>query len=266
MDRIQIAELISTRLTERKNQLSYAQPIPYFVIDDLLPVELAQEVYRSFPSTSQMRLKKSLRETKYVTAQMNRCQPLLEEVIFAFHDPRIVSLVSEITGLQQIEPDRQLYAGGISVMDGGHFLNPHIDNSHDRTRERYRVLNLLYYVSPDWHPGFGGELELWPEGPRAQPVAIPCTFNRLVVMATNPISWHSVNRVRWHEPRCCISNYYFSPLSPCGEDYFHVTSFRGRPEQPWRDLVLRADIRLRMLLRKIRRNGIVENKHFYRKG
>lgn len=267
MERNQIAELVLARLTEEKDRLSeqyLSQPIPHFVIDDLLPLELVHGIYRSFPDVSEMNLKKSLRELKYVTAQMDRCNPLVEETIFAFHDPRIVKLVSDLTGLAQIEPDRQLYAGGISVMDGGHFLNPHIDNSHDRARQRYRVLNLLYYVSPAWHSGYGGDLELWPDGPRGTQISIPCTFNRLVVMATHPGSWHSVNPIRWPQPRCCVSNYYFSPLSPTGEDYFHVTSFRGRPEQPIRDFVLRADIRLRMLLRKIRPAGIVENKHFYR--
>jgi Rps23 Pro-64 3,4-dihydroxylase Tpa1-like proline 4-hydroxylase len=266
--RDQIADLILLRLTEHKDQIAreyVSQPIAHFVIDDLLPTELAHEIYGVFPATSQMKLKKSLRERKYVTAQMDRCAPLLEETIFSFHDPRIVALVSELTGLEQVEPDRQLYAGGISVMDSGHFLNPHIDNSHDKVRQRYRVLNLLYYVSPEWQQGYGGDLELWPDGPRGKQISIPCTFNRLVVMATSPTSWHSVNTIRRPAPRCCVSNYYFSGVSPTDEDYFHVTSFRGRPEQPLRDFVLRADIRLRMLLRKIRPTGIVENKHFYRK-
>ena len=35
-------------------------------------------------------------------------------------------------------------------MSEGCFLNPHIDNSHDRNLENYRRLNLLYYVNKDW--------------------------------------------------------------------------------------------------------------------
>lgn len=268
MERDRIADLILARLTEEKERLSRqysSQPVAHFVIDNLLPLELVHGIYRSFPSVSQMNLKKSLRELKYVTAQMNRCAGLIEETVFAFHDSRIVALIEEITQLREIEPDRLLYAGGISTMTRGHFLNPHLDNSHDKSRERYRALNLLYYSTPDWNPAEGGSLELWPDGPKGSPITIPCLFNRLVVMATNRRSWHSVNRITSQAPRLCVSNYYFSPVSPETEDYFHVTSFRGRPEQPLRDLVLRADIRLRMLLRKIRPTGIVENKHFYRK-
>jgi len=40
------------------------------------------------------------------------------------------------------------------------FLNPHLDTSHDKNREMYRVLNLLYYVTPDWSHEQGGKLEL----------------------------------------------------------------------------------------------------------
>ncbi|EPF24398.1 hypothetical protein MAESPC_00584 [Microcystis aeruginosa SPC777] len=60
---------------------------------------------------------------------MNLYNPLLEEIIYAFQYPKILSLLSEITGIPQLLPDEYLYAGGISLMDRGCFLNPHIDNS-----------------------------------------------------------------------------------------------------------------------------------------
>jgi Rps23 Pro-64 3,4-dihydroxylase Tpa1-like proline 4-hydroxylase len=266
--RAEIANRIAARLKAEQTNAAEtyrAQPVPYFVVDDLLPGDLARTIAGAFPDTASMTLKKSLRELKYVTAQMDRCKRILEEAVFAFHDAEIVSLISSITGLTRMEPDRQLYVGGISVMGNGHFLNPHIDNSHDRQRERYRVLNLLYYSSPGWTEDMGGRLELWPDGPKGVPIVIPNSFNRLVVMATTSRSWHSVTRITTSKPRCCVSNYYFSPDSPEESDYFHVTSFRGRPEQPIRDLVLRTDIALRMFLRRLRPRGIVQNKHYYAK-
>jgi Rps23 Pro-64 3,4-dihydroxylase Tpa1-like proline 4-hydroxylase len=266
LTRIEIAKFIAERLAERQTELAdfYGrQPVPYFVIDNLLPPELAKAIAGAFPDVAGLALKKSLRELKYVTAQMDRSQPILEETIFAFHDPKVVSLVADITGLTRLEPDRQLYAGGISIMSKGHFLNPHLDNSHDKQRARYRALNLLYYASPEWDPGLGGSLELWPDGPTGTPVALPNLFNRLIVMATTRGSWHSVPKIKASQPRYCVSNYYFSPDSPEEENYFHVTSFRGRPEQPLRDLALRVDIALRMFLRRLRPRGIVENKHYY---
>jgi Rps23 Pro-64 3,4-dihydroxylase Tpa1-like proline 4-hydroxylase len=269
LTRASLAQGIQARLESQREQLAHqwqtSGPINHCVLDDLLPEPVARAIGNAFPSSDRMVLKSSLRELKYVAAQMNQHDPLLEESIYAFQLPRIVELIHEITGMQALEPDEHLYAGGISLMTRGQFLNPHIDNSHDKFRSRYRVLNLLYYVSPDWNETDGCNLELWPDGPRGKPITIVSKFNRLVVMATHRGSWHSVSHNRVVKNRCCVSNYYFSPEPIGGTDYFHVTSFRGRPEQPLRDLVLRGDVWLRMAVRKLFPRGIRENPHFYDK-
>jgi Rps23 Pro-64 3,4-dihydroxylase Tpa1-like proline 4-hydroxylase len=257
-------DVLQGHAAELRRQWVESAPINHFVLDDLLPEEWVHRVREAFPPGDTMMLKKSLRELKFVAAQMDRYNPLLEEIIYAFQQPEIVRTVEEITGLKALEPDTLLYAGGISLMAPGHFLNPHIDNSHDKFRQRYRVLNLLYYVSPEWAEENGGNLELWPQGPEARQTTVVSKFNRLVVMVTHRGSWHSVSRNVAQQDRCCVSNYYFSNY-PVGEsDYFHVTSFRGRPEQPVRDLVLRGDIWLRMLLRKFFPHGVKANPHYYK--
>ena len=267
-DRVQLANVISERLRLQLRVLRTAyqsSSMNYFVVDDLLGVQTARAIHDAFPGTSQMMLRKSLRELKYVTSQMDRTNPLVEEAVYAFQDSRVVSWIGEITGMRLLEPDTELYAGGISVMGPSHFLNPHIDNSHDRERKRYRVLNLLYYVSPDWTLENGGNLELWPEGPQGKPLTIESRCDRLVVMATTRSSWHSVSSVNVDRLRCCVSNYYFSSISPEDCDYFHITSFRGRPEQKLRDVVLRGDIALRSAVRKLAKLGLVKTKHYYKK-
>ena len=50
-------------------------------------------------------------------------------------------------------------------------------------------------------------------------------------METNKKSWHSVSKVMVNMPRCCVSNYFFSKASPDQNQYFHVTSFKGRPKE-----------------------------------
>ena len=267
MTRTEIAALIVQRLKANEPHIrTQFATQNYFVIDDLLPEALAHSIYHSFPDPSTMMLRKSLRELKYVTSQMNKYAPLLEEVVYAFQDPRVVDAVSEITQLKQVEADAKLYAGGISLMGPGHYLHPHLDNSHDMERQRYRILNLLYYTSPDWNVENGGNLELWPNGTKAEPHTIHSKFNRLLVIGTNRNSWHSVSKVRANRNRTCVSNYYFSKVSPDGVDYFHVTSFRGRPEEPVRGLLLRGDAALRSLIRRIAPTGLWRTKHYYKKG
>ncbi len=260
---------ISSRLQQERENLAHqwnaSLPINHFVLDDLLPEGWVKEVRATFPPLTEMMLRQDLREIKYVAAQMDKYNALLEESIYAFQVPEVVKLIHEITGLESLEPDEQLYAGGISAMARGHYLNPHIDNSHDKFRRRYRVLNLLFYVSPDWTDTDGCNLELWPDGPRGKPTTIVSRFNRLVCMVTHQKSWHSVSRNRSTNTRCCVSNYYFSAVPVGHAEYFHVTTFRGRPEQPFRDLALRADGWARMAVRKAFPKGVRKNPHYYSK-
>jgi hypothetical protein len=75
------------------------------------------------------------------------------------------------------------------------FLNPHLDNSHDARQTHYRVLNSLYYMTPDWREEYGGNLELWDRGVGQPQRTIVSKFNRLVLMETTRTSWHSVSPV-----------------------------------------------------------------------
>ena len=141
MNRTTIADSIVLRLTEQKLSLqemfaATKNGISYFYIDNLLPEEIVSNITSVFPKKEAMVQKKSLREYKYVAAQMDSYNPLLEEVVYAFQDPRVVTLVSDITSITGLEADEHLYAGGISLMAEHNFLNPHIDNSHDKNRDK----------------------------------------------------------------------------------------------------------------------------------
>jgi Rps23 Pro-64 3,4-dihydroxylase Tpa1-like proline 4-hydroxylase len=252
----------AARLTQQWRQ---SGPINHFVLDDLLPLEWTRKIASAFPEGSTMTLRSSLRERKYVAAQMSNYAGVLEEAIYAFQVPEVVEVVQQITQLRELEPDEMLYAGGISLMAPGHFLNPHVDNSHDKFRKRYRVLNLLYYVSPAWERANGGNLELWPRGARGEPLTIVSKTNRLAVMVTHDGSWHSVSPNVSAANRCCVSNYYFSEFPAGDHEYFQVTTFRGRPGQPVRSAVLAADGFLRRAVRSIFPSGVKESAHYYKR-
>jgi Rps23 Pro-64 3,4-dihydroxylase Tpa1-like proline 4-hydroxylase len=269
LTRKKIADIIVRRIETEQTKLTHQydqskNDIGYFYLDDVLPEHIATEIYEKFPAPASMKLKKSLREYKYIAAQMNEYERILEECVYAFQDPRVVQLVARICGLKSAYPDVHLYAGGISMMGQGQFLNPHVDNSHDKDRCRWRVLNLLYYVSPSWDEAKGGNLELWPRGIDGLPITISNRFNRLVVMATHGGSWHSVSPISSNALRCCVSNYYFADEPLKATDEFHVTSFRARPGQVVRDIILRIDAFTRKSIRKVIPNGVVQQEHVYK--
>jgi Rps23 Pro-64 3,4-dihydroxylase Tpa1-like proline 4-hydroxylase len=258
--RDQLVEIIVRRLDEGKTAIAddfiadKGIKTRFATVDDLLPVDIADRLAPAFPPVSEMRLLNSFRERKYTSKSLDNFDPLIADITFAFQHERVLEIVAEITRIKDVVGDPHLYAGGISAMSRGHFLNPHLDNSHDGEQKNYRVLNLLYYVSPNWKVENGGNLEVW-DASVSRPIEIPSLFNRLVLMSTNDRSWHSVNEVKADDMRYCISNYYFSPHSPNGYETTHVTYFMARPEQKLRRVVTKLDSELRTAARRIKRSG-----------
>ena len=270
MNRSEIGHIIYKHLEKNKailkqQFLKSKDTIGYFFFFFLLPKELTLEIHNKFPSIEKTVKRKSLKEYKFTAYQMDAYDVLLEEVIYAFQEKKVIQLVAEICDLEKIYGDESLYAGGLSLMKKDNFLNPHLDNSHDKDINRWRVLNLLYYVTPNWEIKNGGNLEIWQNGLDQLPTTIESKFNRLVVMTTHQKSWHSVNKVEKDVVRCCVSNYYFSDKPLLESDEFHVTTFRGRSSEKVKDVILKIDNTFRSGLRKIFKKGFIENPHQYKK-
>ena len=258
MDRSQISNLILTRLNHLNiNSLSdkYEQSgkINYIVIDNLLPYELASELSDLFPIEEELKHLNMLQENKFVGVHFSESQKLIEECLYSFQEKIVIEAISKITKIKDLVGDPKLYAGGISSMSKGCFLNPHIDNSHDLKMERYRRLNLLYYVNKEWNQKEdGGELVLYPKGIKNKEINIPIDFNRLVIMRTDNRSLHGVKKITSKlNRRKCISNYYFSDESPTKKNYYHSTSFRGFKNQSVKGAVLRLNALSRTYVKKI---------------
>ena len=254
-------DMLKNQLIANKEDIAFQWNNPigtktrHFLLDNLLPTNDIDEIYNAFPRDGDGFFnRESFREKKRTSANLKSFNPILSDITYALQDSSIVNLIQDILGIKNLIPDPKLYAGGLSMMFPTDYLNPHIDNSHDGERNCYRRLNLLFYVSPNWSGENGGNFELWSED-RTTPKTIISHQNRLVVMETNITSWHSVNEVKADRPRCCVSNYYFSEDSPNGSSYFHVTSFLGRPEQPFRRAIGKIDNAIRNVISKTLKRG-----------
>lgn len=254
MNRETLTEIILSRLTDSVSA-QWAVQAPgtatrCAVVDDLLPADVALQIFEAFPKDADgFRTLKSFREHKRQAFDLSGFPTILTEITYALQDKRVVDRVGELTAIDDLDGDPTLYAGGLSMMFPGQFLNPHVDNSHEASKSKYRRINTLYYVTPDWREDNGGNLELWDDAVTT-PYTIVSQFNRLVFMETNRRSWHSVSPVVKGAPRCCVSNYYFSAQSPDDADYYHVTSYNGRPEQAARRVLSKLDNAARQFARQ----------------
>ena len=233
MTRQELAAGIAAQLQQHKGELReywlQSGPVRHFYLDDLLPEDWAKACFDALPDPGTLMLRHSIKEHKHVGIDVDKYKPEVGDILFAFHDKMVMDIISEITGVGGLLADDSLYGSGVSMMLHDDFLLPHLDNSHDGDGKLYRVLNALYYITPGWPEGHGGNLELW-DGDMKNRKEIHARFNRLVMMETNTDSIHSVNKVTAEGVRACISNYYFSATPVEDDDYIHRTTFFARPE------------------------------------
>ena len=203
-------------------------------IDNFLSEDYVNELYKHFPNNLNIwHQQSSLRERKKDFNKIDEINEIYNKFFTSIQSNDAIKIIEKITNIPNLKADTSLYAGGMSKMDLGDFLNPHIDNSHNAERNKYRRLNLLYYITPDWRKEYGGNFEIWDQKVKTRKEIIS-NFNRLVIMETNNQSWHSVNKVTVNNSRCCLSTYLYTDDSPSDKEYYHVTSFNGRPEQKLR--------------------------------
>ena len=137
MNRHDISKLIIERIDEiginyLKKKYEKSGKINHLIIEKVLPNEIATKLSESFPEEEELNHLVGPQENKYVGVRFTNKQKLVEECIFAFQEENLIQIISEITNIKTLIGDPELYAGGISSMSKGCFLNPHIDNSHDR--------------------------------------------------------------------------------------------------------------------------------------
>ncbi|MDC0179270.1 2OG-Fe(II) oxygenase [Candidatus Pelagibacter sp.] len=264
-----LSEIISSRLNdvilEKKKQWNEDSKFHtnFFYIDNVLPKEIVTNIYHALNDVkiNFWNNRKTFRESKKEFVKLDNTNKIISNITEAFHKRKVLELIELITNINNLEADASLYAGGVSMMNNEDFLNPHIDNSHDSNKKKFRRLNLLFYVSPEWIENNGGNLELWDKNIE-KCSTIVSKFNRLVVMKTDKKSWHSVNAVKINKPRYCVSNYYFTKQSPEDKNYYHVTSFNGRPNQKIRRIYSMIDNKIRQKFADL--TGLGRGKHLIR--
>ena len=109
MNQFELSARIASQLEQHQERLKKEwtlHPIRSCVLDSLLGMELAQSVYDSFPSPADMVLKNAIRERKCISAALDKHEPLIRDILFAFQERSILNILEEITGLRALEPAR----------------------------------------------------------------------------------------------------------------------------------------------------------------
>jgi hypothetical protein len=190
----------TTFLYNIKDQvISENQPWKHWQIDNFLPTQVFARFQETLCSTKNKFFKREDDE-----ADINYMfLPDLQLAKF-FLDDDFKSFLEEITGAVL-----SVHQGGLvqlRKMDPSSPAFPiHIDSQDERS------LVCLYYVSPGWQKGCGGELCLYQKEETSVEVApdqlIAPIANRMVLFFSDDTHWHSVRKVHDWNRYCVVSEW-----------------------------------------------------------
>lgn len=191
-----------------------ARPFRHVTIEDFLPGTLAERALLAVPplDNAQFSIARLLEARSY-TSDVAQFDPVFREVFDALAAPPFVAWLRALSGIDDLEMDRDLVGGGVHQGARGSRLHVHADhNTHPHDASRYRRVNVLVYLNRDWQAEWGGDLELYDErGSRAVSRVSPA-FNRALVMEVHDRAFHGYRplRVPAGETRKMLAAYYYS--------------------------------------------------------
>jgi len=219
----------------RADEFRAAQPYPHVVIDDFLPLDQAKVLANVFPTPEDdvawdhyaapgLEVKLGCGdETKFPTAIRTALRDL--------NSSAFVRILEKLTSIEYLLTDVHLLGGGMHLTRHGGVLGIHADFNWHPQIHAHRRLNLLVYLTPDWRPEYGGELELWSTDGRQLVRRVEPIFNRAVLFATRSDTFHGHPKP-WAAPnginRQSIALYYYTTDRPEAEKReAHNTLYKG---------------------------------------
>lgn len=236
-----LAEALSLKILSSKASGTYfSEPFQHIVIDDFLPADLAHDILRAFPKSSDECWERSNDEGIEIKARTNWKSEFdipdgLSGIIRVFNSAPLLTSIGDALSIPKLMGDSYFSGGGLNLSERGGLLDIHVDgNYHDASGMNRRV-NLLYYLNPNWDPSWGGEFGIYNDGGEVLVKSIAPLFNRCVIFDTHDKSYHGLpNPINFpaDDPRRSILLYYYTvakrPTDQIVEDKPHSALWKSR--------------------------------------
>jgi hypothetical protein len=212
-----------------------AAPFPHMVIDEFLRPDHAQQLSQAFPGPDDAIGWDSYGDPGYeMKLGCGREELFPAPLRRAFHELNsgpFVRFLERLTGIGHLVPDPHLEGGGLHLSRRGDHLGIHADFNWHEGLQAHRRLNLLVYLTPDWRPEYGGELELWDTQATRMQLRVAPLFNRAVIFSTRSDTFHG-HPNPWAAPgginRQSIALCYYTANRPENEiRAAHSTLYKG---------------------------------------
>jgi 2OG-Fe(II) oxygenase superfamily len=224
----QLAALAS----ELASQFRHSEPFSHLVLRNFLPDDIANRLAQEFPGPNDINWRlagpgdvthsgdKNIE--KISTSNEQLFPPLIRHVMHEFNSGTFLNFVSDLTGFEKLAPDPWFHGCGLHSTGKGGRLMIHADASRHPNPKLQQILNLIYYVTPNWQEEWGGHLELWDKKASACVKRVAPEFNSALIFFTGTKSYHghphplaAPDGIR----RNSLAVYYYTTERVVDEDY-----------------------------------------------
>ena len=216
-----------------KNEFLQADPFPHLVIDDFLPIHIAEQIADEFPAPDEISWNKhgsgansdgyDFKGVKLQCSDSKFFPPLINSTFTQFNSDAFLEFLRLISGKEHIIPDPSFNGCGLHSTGLSGRLMVHADaNRYPIPNFAHQYLNAIYYVTKEWESSWGGNLELWDKDCMHCVKSIEPNFNRLVLFETNRYSYHGHPhpiQCPMHLRRNTMAMYFYVPQREFGDDY-----------------------------------------------
>ncbi len=174
-------------------------PVEHVIINDFL--ETPDEIYISDPDDTWFKYDNPF-EGKYLKNDLSDV-PTVKNLIDTMYSEEFLSIISKITGIDNLEIDPYLNAGGIHAYPRFGRSGIHLDyNIHPITGKERRI-SILLYMNKNWKDEWGGKLKVWDDKLDNETVINHSLWNTAVIFRTNGLAYHG-----FPEPIMCPEGVY----------------------------------------------------------
>lgn len=212
-------EKMEKAIPELREYWNTRKPFRYFIYDDILLPEAAEKLLAEYPEPSNGKWDNTTYVNQKNKFSKTEFEPgsAIKEAIDEMNSPEFLKIMEQITGIDELEADPQLFGGGLHQSINGAFLDVHVDFNYHPTTNHHRRMNIIIYMNKDWKKEYNGYLELWDMDKKEQLEYVEPKFNRCVVFETNEISFHGHPK-KLNTPegvsRKSIALYYYTETRP----------------------------------------------------
>jgi Rps23 Pro-64 3,4-dihydroxylase Tpa1-like proline 4-hydroxylase len=234
---------LGPRMLAAADSYCAGDPFPHIALDNFVSQEVVAALLPHFPTavvkagqedrSADMTDGKPAQFRKRWVSREAAVNVALRRLYWELNSARFVSLLEQMTGIDNLIPDPYLLGGGVHQTLPGGFLRVHADFNKHPEVQLDRRLNLLIYFNQDWQESWGGNLELWNQAVDKRVHSIPPLAGRCVIFNTTSSSFHG-----HPEPLQCpaevtrksIALYYYTNGRPEEEgDSAHDTLWQNLP-------------------------------------